>query len=49
MTPEGSSFETRNVLTINESGLYRPIFRSNKPDAQRLQDWVSGEVLPSIR
>lgn len=40
---------SRNVLIINESGLYRLIFRSNKKDAQRFQDWVFEEVLPQIR
>ena len=34
----------QHLLVINEAGLYRLIFRSNKPDAQRFQDWVFGEV-----
>jgi hypothetical protein len=38
-----------SLLSINEKGLYRLIMRSNKPEAERLQDWVFGEVLPSIR
>src|SRR5262249_18442747 len=46
---EKRTSESRNVLIINESGLYRLIFRSNKPEAQRFQDWVFGEVLPAIR
>ena len=33
---------------ISESGLYRLIFRSDKPIAKEFQDWVVGEVLPSI-
>jgi prophage antirepressor-like protein len=41
--------ETRNCLIINESGLYRLIFRSNKPDAEKFQDWVFEVVLPQIR
>lgn len=36
-------------LFVNEKGLYRLIFRSNKPEAKRFQNWVFGEVLPSIR
>lgn len=37
-------------LTIaNEPNLYRLIFRSNKPQAKDFQDWVFGEVIPSIR
>jgi prophage antirepressor-like protein len=37
------------VKVINESGLYRLILRSNKPDAERFQDWICDDVLPSIR
>jgi prophage antirepressor-like protein len=38
-----------NALIINESGLYRLIFRSDKREAQRFQTWVFEEVLPAIR
>ena len=34
---------------INESGLYRLAFRSNKPEAKKFTKWVSSEVLPTIR
>ena len=34
---------------INESNLYKCIFQSRKPDAEKFQDWVTEEVLPSIR
>lgn len=34
---------------ISESGLYKLIMRSNKPVAKAFQDWVTREVLPSIR
>ncbi|SDU39781.1 BRO-N domain-containing protein [Geopseudomonas guangdongensis] len=34
---------------ISESGLYKLIMRSNKPEARRFQDWVTREVLPAIR
>jgi prophage antirepressor-like protein len=37
------------VRIVNESGLYRLILRSNKPDAERFQDWICDEVLPEIR
>ena len=33
----------------SESGLYRIIFRSNKPEAEAFRRWVFHEVLPSIR
>jgi prophage antirepressor-like protein len=38
--------KTDNALIINEPGLYRLIFRSNKPEARRFQRWVFGEILP---
>ena len=34
---------------INEKNLYKVIMRSDKPQAEPFQDWVCGEVLPSIR
>jgi prophage antirepressor-like protein len=34
---------------INEPNLYRVIFRSNKPEARKFQDWVFNTVLPTIR
>lgn len=34
---------------ISESGLYKLVMRSDKPEARRFQDWVTKEVLPSIR
>lgn len=34
---------------ISEQNLYRLIMRSDKPQAEPFQDWVCGEVLPSIR
>lgn len=36
-----------NFLT--ESGVYKLIFKSRKPSAERFQDWVTDEVLPRIR
>jgi len=34
---------------INEPGLYRLIFRSSKPEAEKFKHWVFHEVLPSLR
>ena len=34
---------------INEPGLYRLAFRSNKPGAKKFTKWVASEVLPTIR
>lgn len=43
------SGQNREVLTINESGLYSLIMKSRKPEAKAFQKWVTAEVLPSIR
>lgn len=40
---------TQNLLYINESNLYRTIFQSRKESAERFTDWVTEDVLPSIR
>lgn len=34
---------------LKESGVYKLIFKSHKESAERFQDWVTDEVLPSIR
>jgi len=39
----------RSQRIISESGLYKLIMRSDKPQAKPFQDWVTQEVLPSIR
>ena len=39
----------QQALFINEQNLYKVIMRSDKPQAEAFQDWVCGEVLPSIR
>ncbi|MFC8271125.1 BRO family protein [Streptomyces sp. NPDC057271] len=38
-----------NRAIVSESGVYRLIMRSNLPAAERFQDWLAEEVLPSIR
>ena len=42
-------FLTRSVRTISESGLYKFVMRSDKPEAKAFQDWVTRDVLPAIR
>jgi prophage antirepressor-like protein len=37
------------LILISESGLYKLIMRSDKPEARTFQDWVTREVLPAIR
>ena len=34
---------------LTESGVYKLIFKSHKEEAERFQDWVTDEVLPTIR
>ncbi|WP_080948295.1 BRO family protein [Moraxella bovoculi] len=43
--PSGS----KQVTFISEPNLYRLIFRSNKKEAIKFQNWVFDEVLPQIR
>lgn len=44
-TPGG----TQEVLCVTEAGLYRLIFRSNKPEAEAFRKKVFSEILPAIR
>ncbi|MCQ4162775.1 BRO family protein [Roseomonas sp. GC11] len=37
------------LILISESGLYKLIMRSDKPEARQFQAWVTREVLPAIR
>lgn len=41
--------QTVEMSFISESDLYRLVFSSKLPAAERFTDWVTGEVLPSIR
>ena len=34
---------------LKEAGVYKLVFKSHKENAERFQDWVTDEVLPSIR
>lgn len=45
LTPGGE----QEMSFIPESDLYRLIFSSKLPNAEKFTDWVTGEVLPSIR
>lgn len=46
----GTITEQKVTLTfINEQNLYKLIMRSSQPNAEPFQDWVCGEVLPTIR
>lgn len=39
----------QKMVALNEPGLYRLIFTSNKPEAEKFKRWVFHDVLPSIR
>ena len=44
-----SGGQKRNMAAVNEPGLYRLVFQSRKPEAEKFKTWVFTEVLPSIR
>lgn len=39
----------RETVFVSEPGIYKLVFRSNKPKAEEFANWVCEEVLPSIR
>lgn len=39
----------QHMTIVNESGMYRVVLRSDKPEALAFQAWITDEVLPSIR
>lgn len=43
------SGQNREVIFINESGLYSLILSSKMPNAKKFKHWVTAEVLPTIR
>ena len=40
--------QNRDVIVINESGVYSLIFQSKLPTAKKFKHWVTSEVLPQI-
>ena len=46
-TPTNSGIQS--IAYIDERNLYRLVMRSKLESAERFQDWVCGEVLPTIR
>ncbi len=44
-----SGGQRREMLFVNEPGLYRLVFSSRKPEARDFQRWVFHEVLPKLR
>ena len=39
----------KKMITISESGLYRLLFQSRKPEAERFCDWITKVIIPEIR
>jgi prophage antirepressor-like protein len=39
----------QEIIIINEPNLYRLIFKSKKEEADKFQEWIFEEVIPSIR
>jgi anti-repressor protein len=44
-TPGGK----QEMSVITEAGVYKLVFTSRKPEAEKFTDWIASEVLPSIR
>ena len=40
---------SRGAWLVNESGFYKLVLKSRKPEALKFQDWVTGVVLPGFR
>lgn len=39
----------QNTIIVSEPGVYRLVFRSRKPEAERFKRWLAHEVLPKLR
>ena len=44
-----SSYNSQNMIMLSEPAVYKLIIRSNKPMAQKFQEVVCEEILPSLR
>lgn len=40
---------TVRILLVSEPWMYKLVFKSRKPEAEKFSDWVVSEVLPTIR
>ena len=43
------SYHDGKAVYVNESGLYKILLGSMKPEAESFQRWLTKEVLPSLR
>ncbi len=44
-----AAIQNVKMTFVNESNLYKVIFQSRKPEAEQFTEWVTSEVLPTIR
>ncbi len=47
--PQPGEDQARGMIVISEPGIYRLVFASRKPVAERFKRWLAHEVIPSIR
>ena len=45
----GSGGQSREVIAVNEPGVYALVLGSRKPSAKAFKRWITHEVIPSIR
>ncbi len=45
----GVTLRGHGLALISESGLYKLVMRSDKPEVREFQNWVTKVVLPAIR
>lgn len=49
LNPIKTARGTKDLNCVSESGLYKLVLRSDKPEARAFQDWITHDVLPAIR
>ncbi len=47
--PTPLTYNEKNTIYINESGLYSLVFNSKMPQAKSFKKWVTSDVLPNLR
>lgn len=47
--PLSASGNEQTVVVVSEAGVFRLIFSSRKPEAERFKRWLAHEVLPALR
>jgi len=39
----------QKTTVVSEAGVYKLVFTSRKPEAEKFTDWIASEVIPSVR